>query len=210
MLRTSSYTIYVDLPDSREEMLLVHGYTGAYDRVSRRVAAYLRSLEPKRPPKPLYGEWKQEPTLAEAEVAEPPEETLHLLRQRGYLTTLDPGAEEEFFAQIALELHDRARNRPPSFVFMPTYDCNLRCAYCFQDHMRTDSDFRHLLHTMPEAMVDRIFSAIPEIESRHAGAADSRQPRDIGFFGGEPLLAANRPTVERILDRALDLGPTKF
>jgi hypothetical protein len=38
MLRTSNYTIYVDLPGNEEEMLLVHTYTGAFDRVSRRLA----------------------------------------------------------------------------------------------------------------------------------------------------------------------------
>lgn len=62
MLRTSSYTIYVDLPEDKEQMLLVHGYTGAYDKVSQRVATYLRSLEVKHPPKPLYGVWSPEPS----------------------------------------------------------------------------------------------------------------------------------------------------
>ncbi|HSG40010.1 MAG TPA: hypothetical protein VLE27_10265, partial [Thermoanaerobaculia bacterium] len=38
MLRTSSYTIFVDLQGNDQDVLLVHGYTGAYDRVSRRVA----------------------------------------------------------------------------------------------------------------------------------------------------------------------------
>jgi len=44
MIRTSRYTIFVDLPEHPDEVLLVHGYTGAYDRVSRPVAGYLRSL----------------------------------------------------------------------------------------------------------------------------------------------------------------------
>ena len=29
MLRTSSYTIFVNLPDNENEVVLVHGYTGA-------------------------------------------------------------------------------------------------------------------------------------------------------------------------------------
>jgi uncharacterized protein len=53
MLRTSSYTV-IDLPGNSEELLLVHGYTGSYDRVSRRVTTYVRSLETGRLPKPLY------------------------------------------------------------------------------------------------------------------------------------------------------------
>src|SRR3954468_1184393 len=56
-MRTSSYVIYVDLPDTQDEVLLVHGYTGAYDRVSRKVAAFLRNGEAGHVPRPLYGTW---------------------------------------------------------------------------------------------------------------------------------------------------------
>jgi uncharacterized protein len=52
MFHASSYNIYVDLPDNPEEMLLVHGYSGAYNKVSRHVATYVRSLEVGRPPDP--------------------------------------------------------------------------------------------------------------------------------------------------------------
>ena len=61
--RASSYIVYVDLPDDSEHMLLTHSYTGAYDRVSRRVATYVRSLEPGHAPKPLYGRWSPEPPI---------------------------------------------------------------------------------------------------------------------------------------------------
>ncbi|MEM8930578.1 MAG: radical SAM protein [Acidobacteriota bacterium] len=209
MLRTSSYTIYVDLPDQRDEMLLVHGYTGAWDRVSRRVANYLRGLEVRRPPKPLYGVWSSEPDRPE-EVETPPDDTLSLLENRGYLTRLDPKQEETLFGRLAVRLHARAQARTPSYVFMPTYDCNLRCSYCFQDHMRTDGAFRHLLHTMSAEMVDRLFAAVPEIESLHGLEPDPERRREIGFFGGEPLLARHRDVVERIMRRARELGDADF
>lgn len=51
-LRTSSYVIYVDLPKDADSMLLVHGYTGAFDKVDKKVADYLRLLEPVKAPKP--------------------------------------------------------------------------------------------------------------------------------------------------------------
>ena len=69
-LRASSYTIYVDLPNNSHEMLLVHGYTGAFDRVSGTVATYLRSLELKRPIRPLYGQWTPEPEIGRASCRE--------------------------------------------------------------------------------------------------------------------------------------------
>jgi uncharacterized protein len=210
-LRTSSYTIYVDLPGNGEEMLLVHTYTGAFDRVSRRVATYVRSLEASRPPKPLYGDWTPEPSsVADGEVTPPSEATIEVLCRRGYLTPMSGEEEEGFFARYVEKLHGLYLQRWPTYLFMPTYDCNLRCGYCFQDHMRTDSRFGHLLRQMTPAMVDRLFAAMPNIEALHGIPADAAPRFDIGFFGGEPLLAANRPIVEHIIRRGRDRGEVRF
>ena len=203
MLRTSSYTIYVNLPDNEDEVLLVHGYTGAYDKVSRGVANFLRSRQAKA--KPLYGEWAPEPEPAEGSAA-PSDATLDLLREQGYLTELCREEEETFFSRLATALHARALQQAPSYIFMPTYDCNLRCSYCYQDHMRTDCSFKHLLRTMRPAMIDRIFAALPRIEERHGLGPDAPRRRNIGLFGGEPLLAAHRPIVEHLLARAFEAG----
>ena len=205
MLRTSSYTIYVDLPDRDDELLLVHGYTGAYDHVSRQVADYLRSHEVGRPPKPLYGEWTKTP--APESIEPPSDEVLSTLSERGYLTPLDPAQEEAFFERLTEKLQEREQHGMPSYILMPTYDCNLRCSYCFQDHMRTDCSFRHLLSTMQPAMVDRIFRALPEVEALHGVDPENPGKRNFGFFGGEPLLAQNRGIIEHILQRIRELGP---
>ncbi len=209
MIRTSSYTIYVDLPKEREKMLLVHGYTGAYDKVSRRVATYLRSLEVKNPPKPLYGDWSPEPPV-EGEVITPSQATIELLKQRGYLTDKTVEEEQTFFVQMATKLHHLASRLMPSYVFMPTYSCNLRCSYCFQDHMRTNPAFKHLLKTMQPEMIERIFAAMPQIETNHGVKEDMDLPRNITFFGGEPLLAESRSTVEYIINKALSIGKANF
>jgi len=125
-VRTSSYTIYVDLPDNSDEMLVVHGYSGAYDKVSRRVATFLRALETTKPPKPLYGTWTPEPPI-DGQVTSPSAATLGVLKQRGYLTDLTPQQETEHFSRVATNLHQQSMR--PNYIFMPTYDCNLRCGY---------------------------------------------------------------------------------
>lgn len=209
MLRTSSYTIYVDLPGDEESMLLVHGYTGAYDRVSRRVATFLRSREPKRPPKPLYGEWTPEPPV-DGEVLPPSDEAIEELRSRGYLTELSEDDERAFLKQAVTRLHEQKMRNMPLYIFMPTYDCNLRCFYCFQDHMRTDPAYGHLLRTMSTKWIDRVFTAMPGIEANHGVTAEDRPPRNIGFFGGEPLLARNRATVGYVMDKAMATGGASF
>jgi uncharacterized protein len=208
MLRTSSYTIYVDLPGNSEEMLLVHGYTGTYDKVSRRVATYVRSLEARRPPKPLYGDWTPEPTDDGAALT-PSCATIEVLTRRGYLTELSCQDEEDHFAERVTRLHERQLRRMPNYIVMPTYDCNLRCSYCFQDHMRTDSRFSHLLRVMSPATIDRIVEAMLQIEAMHGVEEDARH-RTVGFFGGEPLLAASRPTVEYLFNRIRDAGTASF
>jgi uncharacterized protein len=197
-LRTSSYIIYVDLPHNDSEMLLVHGYSGAFDKVSKRVATFVRAKEDRRAPKPLYGEWTDTRVVDSA--PELPDAYIEVLLKRGYLTYLTREEELERFKAIADYLH--TRTSVPTYVLMPTYDCNLRCFYCFQDHMRTNPDFAHLLQRMSHGMVDRIFDTMPQIEALHGISPETEFSRPITLFGGEPLLRSNRDIIEHILDRA--------
>jgi uncharacterized protein len=205
MLRTSSYTIYVDLPGNEEEMLLIQGYTGAYDKVSRRVATYLRAMESHRPPRPLYGDWAAEPPV-DGQVTAPSEQTLAVLRRRGYLTNLTRDQEEDLFARIVGKIHTKALQVPPAFVLMPTYDCNLRCPYCFQDSMRREGAPSYRLRVMDRAAADRIFLAMSRLEELHGVEESSQHLRRITFFGGEPLLEASRPAIEYIVEEAIAHG----
>jgi uncharacterized protein len=200
MLRTSSYTIYVDLPDNQDEMLIVHGYSGAFDKVKRAIATYLRFRETKQRPKPLYGEWIPAPSQA----------TIELLKRRGYLTEMTVEEEEAFFVRVATKVHQIESLLMPAYIIMPTYSCNLRCSYCFQDHMRTNPAFKHLLQIMQPEIADRIFAAMPQIEAGHGVPADINVTRGITFFGGEPLLAENHSIIEYIVNKALSLGQTRF
>jgi uncharacterized protein len=211
MLRTSSYTIYASLPDDDENMLLIHGYSGAYDKVSRKVAEYLLSLEAGPPPVPLHGQWVSDPALSRGSVTEAPsDQTIATLTRRGYLTTLSVSDEERRVAKLIKTRHARALEKAPGYLFMPTYDCNLRCAYCFQNHMRTRPELRPLLRLMSTEMVDRICAALPFIERNHGIEEGSDHDRVVGFFGGEPLLAASRSIVEYVMATMRDLGRTRF
>jgi uncharacterized protein len=206
-MRTSSYTIYVDLPDHPEEVVLVHGYTGAYDLVTRDVADYVRSLEQGKPPKPLHGTWSPEPAATGA-VHTPSAVTIEALVRRGYLTDRSLEEEYEFFTRLAQRMHKA--DTAPTWVFMPSYDCNLRCHYCYQDHMRTDAAFEHLLRRMDRSLVDRIFTAIVTLAESHGLPAHKACRAACVLYGGEPLLAENREIVEYIVERAIELGCPGF
>lgn len=208
-LRASSYIIFVDLPDNKEQMLLVHGYTGSYDLVSQKVATYVRSLETGKLPRPLYGVWTPAPAI-EGEIEQPSGQTVELLKRRGYLTEKTVEEEEAFFSKIARKLHEKALRALPTFVLMPTYDCNLRCPYCFQDHMRTNPTFSHLLRAMTKPIIERIFAGILDIETYHDMPPADQYVRRIGFFGGEPLLARNRRVIDAVINKANSLGKSSF
>jgi uncharacterized protein len=207
VLRASNYTIYVDLPDDPDHVLLVHGYSGAYDRVSAAVARYVRSLDV-RPPKPLYGTWGDDGPIRDS--ATPASGTIELLQKRGYLTAATRAEERERFDRLVALKHKRSLARVPSYLFMPTYDCNLRCPYCFQDHMRSEERFQPLLRTMTPSMIDRILAALPRIEERHGIDASEDVSRRVTFFGGEPLLARSRPVVEYIMRGLRAIGKAGF
>ncbi len=205
-VRASNYTVYVDLPDDRENVLLVHGYSGAFDKVSASVASYLRSID-ERPPKPLYGQWTD--TAVDGHVEEPPGEVLEILKRRGYVTSLTRAEERARYDGLVALRHTKWSALPPAYTIMPTYDCNLRCGYCFQDHMRTDPAYHHLLRFMTPKVVDRIVAAMPAIEERH-GLYKTGDPRNIMFFGGEPLLARSRPLIDYLMSAILRAGPARF
>ncbi len=107
-LRTSSYVIYVRLPDENSFML-VHGYTGAVDVVSSRVAESLRS----------------------GRHIQLPDNALVKLKKRGYITDLSPAIEREHVRRFVGVLKNRAA-RFIGFAILVAYDCNLRCPYCFE------------------------------------------------------------------------------
>jgi uncharacterized protein len=208
-LRTSSYTIYVELPGDPDRMLLVHGYTGAYDRVSRGVVAYLRSLEKGATAKPLYGSWSPEPA-SDGAVSALADQTMARLQKRGYLTPMTDAEEIALFSNMSSMRQHAAVHDAPSYVVMPTYQCNLRCAYCFQDHMRTDPAHHHLLRTMDSSMVDRIFQGMARIDAAHGIPDGAEVARSIILFGGEPLLEDSRPVIEYIVHKACERGAAKL
>jgi uncharacterized protein len=207
-LRASSYTVYVDLPDDAEHVLLVHGYSGAYDLVSRGVARWLRSID-RKPPKPLYGDWAEVRDDLDV-VTAPSDATIELLERRGYVTQLSRDDERARFDGAVGVMHRASHARMPSYIIMPTYDCNLRCAYCFQDHMRKDPAYGHLLRAMTPKQVDRMVAAMPQIEARHGIEPGSGKRRGVTFFGGEPLLARNYRLVAYIMDAIRAIGPVTF
>lgn len=182
-MRTSSYVVFAD-DAKRGKTVLLQGMAGMIDRVDRRVADFLRQGSFDQAARARYG-------ISQA--------TLHWLERRRYLTRLAPQDEQRLFVEQAADLHQiNQRSIAPSFSFIPSYRCNLRCFYCFQDH-----ELHRQRGLMSRQTADAAFSAIDgflfESEISHRGI-------EVKLWGGEPLLAENRPVIQYIVDRCREVG----
>lgn len=177
-LNTSQYIVYVPYRNDGK-YILVHGYTGAVDMVEPEVAKYLLCHEAGS------SDASERPTLSA--------ETIEHLQSRGFLTTKTPAEEETHLCRLGEALHRRERSSGSSFYLCPTYQCQLRCGYCFELWLyKKGEDYMGKQMTPP--MVDAAFDAIRCIQP------EPRKVKTITLFGGEPLLAQNVEIVSYILE----------
>ncbi len=101
-LRLSSYTIQVELNDRKNQVLLIHGYTGAVDIVSKELASTLNHCN------------------------QLPESCIAKLTERGYLTFQDAEDEYAYVRRIANVLSRRNSVRKKDFTIIVSYCCNFK------------------------------------------------------------------------------------
>lgn len=188
-MRASSYVIYSRIPDSNKTIVM-HGYRGTVDIMPNEVAKLLMTSS------------KQ---AKEELLTELSPETVQMLRSRGYLTDLSPGEELELFKRIARAIHNTTRQTHFAPLIIPTYSCNLRCFYCYQDHLHNENNKLYQIgqtNVINERMIEAAFDAIEKLRPIEA----REMPVTLGLYGGEPFLAENRPVIEYIVRRAHEQG----
>ncbi|MBL0388257.1 radical SAM protein [Tumebacillus sp. ITR2] len=171
MLYATQYIYDYKLED--ETHVILNTLTGALDVVSERTTKLLKSKGP------------LDPALFDAD-------ELEVLTERGYLL---PHDEER--AQVATWFSDYAeRMKAFHFIVCPTFTCNLRCPYCFED-----LEIRQSKTRMSDEQVEKMYEAMDRlIEMRGAEYAH------LQLYGGEPFLRANRDLVSSIIERAVSKG----
>lgn len=180
-MRLSRYNEIIQIDDER--YLLFNTATCAADIVSGEVVRLLRAL-------PL--------SPAEREALPPRAvELLQSLSARGYITERSAHEEVAALREAFEEIRDKRLSRRLHGIVV-TYDCNMRCTYCFQQTLQGRSDpARSRPATLNREMVDRIF----ELVEGNRSPRDSAHRRPIGLYGGEPLMRQNYPLVEYILQQ---------
>lgn len=126
-----------------------------------------------------------------------PYNPLSNLIERGYLY-YDLQKERELFKTLYNNYIQKAISRPIRFVFCPSFQCNLRCTYCFEKELPQNPH-----KYMDEALLGKAIDSAEEISLKYEGKIES-----VELFGGEPLLLRIKPLVKRILDFAKSKGAT--
>lgn len=204
-MRVSSYVVATPLQE-RAYYLLLHGYTGAVDKVGEGVGRFLLDNRGREVETRAMVEAGVEPALIDA------------LASRGYLTDRTHADERGAVVSLADALHEAALARARTgFIFVPSYRCNLRCPYCFQPHPM-HSGRGKFGAVMTREQVDQAFAIIDgfggpgamarALDMAPALAAQPAAQREIGLFGGEPLTEPLVPIVTYILEEAVSRGFT--
>jgi uncharacterized protein len=91
---------------------------------------------------------------------------------RGYL--VDPRVEKDRFREAYLRFLDNRETDELQLFFVPWYDCNFDCSYCYQGEYELSG------RGVSTAVIDAFFEYID--------SAFSQRTKYITLFGGEPLL----------------------
>lgn len=125
-------------------------------------------------------------------------EVQEYLDRRGYLFE-SPSAEQKqarLLYETMMQLHRQSARQP--IVVIPSYNCNLKCPYCWQRLYDMDSPI------MQPEVAARLFQALP----RFLDPAAPLDKVDIVIFGGEPLqdIPELRERVLQIAELARQMG----
>jgi uncharacterized protein len=181
-IRTSTYELFLPLINRKEEKvadrtLLINGLYGATDILKKEDADKVKA-----------GDFEGLPLALRER-----------LLLRGHITCKDKDAEladQKLLGRIYRTVFSRSAI---GIIIMPTYDCNFRCPYCFEQHRLHHSQQWLDLNMSPE-MIEAVFKALKEYKDRGSHF------NGCTLYGGEPFLAKNIETVRAICRHCKEMG----
>lgn len=175
----SQYIIDVPLKN-KDEYILIHGYSGAFDVVSKPLRDIIIHND-------IESILKLDKSLLE-----------HLYK-RSYLTEKTIKEEYKTVSRIADELHSSIKNRM-AITIIPTYNCNFRCSYCYEKGktLFDNNECDVMKEVITTQTIDVIFKEINDF--RKLGKEVER----IILYGGEPLMKQNKHIVKYIVQKCTE------
>ncbi|MBS1165648.1 MAG: hypothetical protein H6R00_1673 [Proteobacteria bacterium] len=110
---------------------------------------------------------------------------------------------QRFIAGLDNEIEDMEIKSVPNFVLIPSYACNLKCIYCYEQTYKINNRVEHQRSTVND-WFDFIGDRIADLKIRGA----DYDPADImiTLMGGEPLLRSNYNTIEDAVNQIESIG----
>ncbi len=113
------------------------------------------------------------------------------------LSTPDCDNRDFFRKEIESSVNNNALSgKNVTFIIAPSYACNLRCSYCYQQHNKSLCKER-----ISQENLSLIFDVIRKYKQNHKDKNIL-----IGLFGGEPLLPENADIIDRVFDFCVENG----
>jgi len=179
-MRTSSYNIAVEVDPEKKIYAILNSYTQAFDLVNKDVYEFLKNR-------------RKQQDISES--------TLSRLIKRGYITSLSTSEEVELIKRLVGTANDVNKLKRYNFHFIISYDCNLRCVYCYEDDLLNSCDSLSK-NRISKEQIDKAFEII---EEKNKSNQCSKQ---IALYGGEPFLAENYETILYIAEKGKQIGCT--
>lgn len=181
-LRVSFYTIVIPLENSKNDYMLIHGYTGAIDIVPQHIGEFLMHND------------------ADIKYWNYSHDVLSKLVQRGFITEKNVDEEITFVSKIADALHLYQKSNYKKFYFIVNYNCNFRCPYCYEN-LASGKGKTWSHQIMTKEIVDMAFDSLMKIEPNK-----NKHNKEIVLYGGEPLMDENLEIVRYIVEKGTSLG----
>ncbi len=167
----SEYNVFVDLDEYPDLSIIQNIFHGQSTVVPRRLANYVKSAIPS------------------GDFSELSEDMLSLLMKKGFIYDSKKNEDEQIeiiYSEFKKTLPEANPSRQYQLIL--TYDCNLRCIYCFQKKVRKATDNAVISKTQLNEIFDIILSKErANDEEINQKELPTRVPL-ISIVGGEPLL----------------------
>ncbi|MEK4046630.1 radical SAM protein [Paenibacillus sp. FSL H8-0048] len=179
--RVSKYNIYLEMKRDQNKKLMIQGIRGAFDIVDHSIAEILEKGE-------------ADSSVLDAISIEDKE----VLANRGYITTLTDEEEYKVIERISHTLNASSRKNL-CITIMPTYNCNFRCEYCFEQNLLAKGK-EFLNKKISVETVDAIFVQLAKYK------AEGYKIGSVYLFGGEPLLKSSKDIVTYICEKCREMN----
>lgn len=126
------------------------------------------------------------------------EEILNCMMDRKYLFK-NKNEYLNFIDKLNIKIEELEKKATPNFLVVPSYACNLKCIYCYEQtyiiNGTTDIDSLEMV----DLQFDRIDKIMNIYEEKYGKPKDEIR---ITIMGGEPLLRCNIKTINYIFEQA--------